>query len=67
MAFVHQIISLLIAPTGAGTGEKERYFKWIEDYLWPQIISDNNLFNLVVERAKGVVFESIDSKQGVSS
>ncbi len=67
VAFVHQIMSLLIAPTGAGTGEKERYFKWIEDYLWPQIISDNNLFNLVVERAKGVVFESIDNKQGVSS
>lgn len=64
-AFVDQIMSLLIAPTGQEIGEKERYFKWIEDHLWPQIVDDNHLFDLVIERAKGIVLEFVDNNGGM--
>lgn len=66
-AFVHQIMLLLIAPYGQEISERQRYFKWIEDYLWPQIINDNQLFELVVEHSKSIVLETVNKKDGMEN
>jgi hypothetical protein len=59
--FVHQILLLLITPTSSDLKVKQRYFDWLEEYFWPDIVEEGGLFNRVIAGAKNVVLRSMET------